>query len=380
MGLIMSEKDEIIMSLVHYFITEENYTPIVVKGAKDEIWLENMDGPYRVVRINSNHIQNKEQFDFDMLKTKGVLKQIKRKTFSMSMNILNIFLDINQIPENNYKNMDFISLDSLKSVPENTILVNAFKKIKTNLKTEEIDIEDIIHKTDDVNRKTAKKNKMYEDIFKPKTIIITKVLISVCILYFAYILFKTKGDLSANNLVYYGANFRDYIKSGEWYRLFSCIFIHASFLHLIINMYALRVLGYQLESYLGKIKFTLVFIISGLIGSLFSAILTNAVSVGASGAIFGLLGSYLYFAYHYRLVLGNTLKSEILPVIIINLLVGLMIPGIDIFAHIGGLVGGIFTTMALGVPGKNNKSSIINGTLSLMLLIGFLSYILFYYI
>ena len=380
MGLIMSEKDEIIMSLVHYFITEENYTPIVVKGAKDEIWLENMDGPYRVVRINSNHIQNKEQFDFDMLKTKRVLKQIKRKTFSMSMNILNIFLDINQIPENNYKNMDFISLDSLKSVPENTILVNAFKKIKTNLKTEEIDIEDIIHKTDDVNRKTAKKNKMYEDIFKPKTIIITKVLISVCILYFAYILFKTKGDLSANNLVYYGANFRDYIKSGEWYRLFSCIFIHASFLHLIINMYALRVLGYQLESYLGKIKFTLVFIISGLIGSLFSAILTNAVSVGASGAIFGLLGSYLYFAYHYRLVLGNTLKSEILPVIIINLLVGLMIPGIDIFAHIGGLVGGIFTTMALGVPGKNNKSSMINGTLSLMLLIGFLSYILFYYI
>ena len=380
MGLIMSEKDEIIMSLVHYFITEENYTPIVVKGAKDEIWLENMDGPYRVVRINSNRIQNKEQFDYDMLKTKGVLKQIKRKTFSMSMNILNIFLDINQIPENNYKNMDFISLDSLKSVPKNTVLVSAFKKIKTNLKTEEIDIEDIIHKTDDVNRKTEKKNKMYEDIFKPKTIIITKVLISVCILYFAYILFKVKGDLSAKNLVYYGANFRDYVKSGEWYRLFSCIFIHASFLHLLINMYALKVLGYQLESYLGKIKFSVVFIVSGLVGSLFSAILTNAVSVGASGAIFGLLGSYLYFAYHYRLVLGNTLKNEILPVIIINLLIGLMIPGFDIFAHIGGLVGGIFTTMALGVPGKNNKTSMINGIVCLLVLISFLSYILFYYI
>ena len=82
MGLIMSEKDEIIMSLVHYFITEENYTPIVVKGAKDEIWLENMDGPYKVVRINSNHIHNQEQFDYDILKTKGVLKQIKKKTFS----------------------------------------------------------------------------------------------------------------------------------------------------------------------------------------------------------------------------------------------------------------------------------------------------------
>ena len=78
MGLIISEKDEIIMSLVHYFITEENYTPIVVKGVKDEIWLENMDGPYKVVRINSNHIHNHEQLEYDILKTKGVLKQIKK--------------------------------------------------------------------------------------------------------------------------------------------------------------------------------------------------------------------------------------------------------------------------------------------------------------
>ena len=184
MGLIMSDKDEIVMSLVHYFITEENYTPIIVKGAKDEIWLENLDGPYRVVRINSNHIHNEEQFNYDILKTKGVLKQIKKRTFSMSMNILNIFLDINKLPDKDFKNMDIISIDSLKNVPENKILTSAFKKIKTNLKTDEIDIDELIHKTDDVNRKTEKKNKVYEDIFKPKTIIVTKVLMDICILYF----------------------------------------------------------------------------------------------------------------------------------------------------------------------------------------------------
>ncbi|MBO4601134.1 MAG: rhomboid family intramembrane serine protease [Bacilli bacterium] len=380
MGLIMSDKDEILMSLVHYFITEENYTPIVVKGAKDEIWLENMDGPYRVVRINSNHIHNDEQFDFDMLKTKSVLKQIKKKTFSVSMNVLNIFLDINKLPDKDFKDMDIIYIDSLKDVPENKVLLNAFKKIKTNLKTDQIDIEDIINKTEDVNKKTEKKNKVYEDIFKPKQIIITKIIMCVCFLYFFLIYFKTNGELTAPNLVYYGANYRAYIQSGEWYRLFSCIFIHASILHLIVNMYALRIIGYQLESYLGKLRYTLVFIISGVIGSLFSAILTNSVSVGASGAIFGLLGSYLYFAYHYRLVLGNSLKNEIIPVILINLLIGFLVPGIDMFAHIGGLIGGIFVTMALGVPGKNNKSSMINGTICLFLLIGFLSYLLFYYI
>lgn len=380
MGLVMSEKDEIIMSLVHYFITEENYTPIVVKGVKDEIWLENMEGPYKIVRINSNHIHNNEQLEFDILKTKSVLKQIKRKTFSMSVSVLNIFLDINKLPENNYKNMDMIYLDSLKSVPKNKILTSAFKKIKTDLSTEQIDLEKIIQKTEDVNIKTQKKNKIYEDIFKPKNPIITNIIILTCILYFILMAFNTKGNLTAANLVKYGANYRPYIKNGEWYRLFSCVFVHASILHLLLNMYAFKIIGSQVESYLGKVKYIIVFIISGLIGSLFSALLTNSVSVGASGAIFGVLGSLLYFGYHYRLILGNSLMNQILPVVLFNLIIGLFIPGVDIFAHIGGLVGGMFATMAVGVPGKINKRSIINGTICTFMLIAFLSYLLFYYI
>ena len=59
---ITSRNSEMVMALVHYFITEENYTPIIVQGAKDEIWLENVDGPYRIIRINSNHIHNEEQY------------------------------------------------------------------------------------------------------------------------------------------------------------------------------------------------------------------------------------------------------------------------------------------------------------------------------
>lgn len=380
MSLIMSEKDEIVMSLVHYFITEENYTPIMVKGVKDEIWLENMDGPYRVVRINSNHIHNEEQFEYDMLKTKSVLKQIKKKTFSMSMNILNIFLDINKLPEKDYKNMDMIYIDNLKSVPTNKVLTSAFKKIKTNLSTDEIDIEQLINKTEDVNRKTEKKNKVYEDVFKPKRMIVTPIIMMACILYYIYISFKTNGNLSAVNLLYYGANYRPAVQAGEWYRLFSSMFIHAGVLHLMLNMYALYIIGGQMESYLGKIRYIIVYILSGLVGNLFSLIFTNSVTVGASGAIFGLLGSLLYFGYHYRLILGNSLRHEVIPVILANLLIGLMIPGVDIWAHIGGLVGGVFATMAVGVPGKIHQRSIINGVICTLLLIGFLGYIVFYYI
>ena len=380
MGMLLSEKDEIVMSLVHYFITEENYTPIIVHGAKDEIWLENMDGPYRVVRINSNHIHNDEQLNYDILKAKSVLKQIKRKTFSMSMNMLNIFLDMDYKPSEDYKNMDLIYIDKLSDVPTNKVLSTAFKKITTNLSTDKIDIEQLINKTEDVNRKTEKQKKEYENIFKPKKLIVTPVLMMTCILYFIYIFIETKNHLNAQNLLYYGAVQRSYVSSGEWYRLFTCIFIHASVLHLLLNMYALYVIGSQMESFIGKLKFLVVFIISGLIGSLTSIIFSTNVSVGASGAIFGILGAMLYFAYHYRLILGNSLKHEIIPVIIANLLIGFLIPGVDIMAHVGGLVGGVFTMMAVGVPGKENKRSMINGIICTILLIVFLSYIVFYYI
>lgn len=380
MSAIMSEKDEIIMSLVHYFITEENYTPIIVNGAKDEIWLENMDAPYKVVRINSNRILNEEQFKYDVLKTKSVLKQIKKRTFSFSMNILNIFLDINKLPDNSVKNMDMITLKSMDSIKENKILTSTYKKIMTNLSTDEIDLDAIIRKTEDVNKKTEVKNKIYEDIFKPKPVIVTYIIMFTCILYFIYMFIRCNGELNAYDLVSYGANYRDLVKSGEWYRLFSSIFLHASILHIFFNMYALKIIGSELETYIGKFRFILVFLISGLVGSLFSAIFTNAVSVGASGAIYGVLGALLYFSYHYRIVLGGKIFNEILPVIILNLIIGLCIPGIDISAHIGGLVGGIFTMMAVGVPGKKNKTAIINGSICLLLLLSFLSYIVFCYI
>jgi len=380
MGLIMSDQDEIITALVHYFITEENYTPIIVKGAKNEIWLENMDGPYRVVRINSNSIFNEEQFDYDVLKTKGVLKQIKQKTFSLQMNVLTIYLDIDKLPNKEIKNMDFIKVNCIEDILSNKELLSVFKKMKTKLSSKEIDIEELISKTEEINRKTEKKNKMYEDIFKPKQPIITMIVMLVCIIYFAIMFIKLKGNLSAFNLVKYGATQRDLVKSGEWYRLFTCIFVHGSILHLVFNMYALKIIGEQLESFIGKIRFSLILIIGGLVGSLFSSIFSKYVSVGASGAIFGLLGAMLYFTYHYRLVLGNSFKNQILPIVLFNLALGFFLTGIDIYAHIGGLVGGFFALMALGVPGKYNKKSMINGSLCLFMLLAFLSYILFYYI
>ena len=105
-----------------------------------------------------------------------------------------------------------------------------------------------------------------------------------------------------------------------------------------------------------------------------SMALSSYASVGASGAIFGLMGSMLYFGYHYRVYLGNVLKSQIIPLIVVNLFYGFIVTGIDNFGHIGGLIGGILATKAVGVKYKSTKSDIINGIIMLGILSAFLVY------
>ena len=80
--LAINNKDMLVMKLLHYFITEKGYNPIVLHGIQNEIWLENIDGPYKIIRIMMGYIHNNSQYDFDMFKTKRIMSKIKMKTFS----------------------------------------------------------------------------------------------------------------------------------------------------------------------------------------------------------------------------------------------------------------------------------------------------------
>ena len=370
-----------VMALIHYFITEENYTPIVVKGVKDEIWLENLDGPYRIIRINSNHIHNEEQYKFDIFRTRKVMEQIRKKTLSLNINALNILLNVsdNVKFDTETKNISSIKFEEINQITEDKNILELFPKIKNKLIKDKEGIDLIVNVTNDINAKTVKENETYSKIFKPKKIIVTPVLISICILMFLLMYILGNGSENIGTLLLFGANYKPLVEIGQIWRLATSIFLHIGIIHLFVNMYALYVIGKQLESFLGKIKFLIVFLGSGIIGSLLSVVLHDSVSAGASGAIFGLLGSLLYFGYHYRLYLGTLLRTQVIPVIILNLLIGFMLPGIDNFAHIGGLVGGYLLTCVLGVPGKSRKNDRINGIIVLVLLVAFLSYMLFRY-
>ena len=157
------------------------------------------------------------------------------------------------------------------------------------------------------------------------------------------------------------------------------MFFHWDIIHLACNMYSLYVIGTQIENVMGKYKFLFIYIVSGIIGCLLSGVVNaSSVSAGASGAIFGLMGAMIYFGYHYRLYLGQALRSQIIPIVILNLFISFAIPNIDAFGHIGGLVGGLFATMIVGIEGKTDKTDTINGTIVTTILIGFLIYMLLF--
>lgn len=371
----INEKDEVIMKLVHYFVTKENYSPIMVNGVKNEIWLENLEAYYKIVRINSNHIHNNEQFEYDKFKIQNVCKQISKKTLTRKLRTLNIFTDTNDnIKIENNKYIDNYIIESNNDLTKDKGISSKFPLIKEET-SDRHGLEFLLNISNDINEKTEKENSNYEEVFRPKTIIATKVIIAINIFVFiiSYLLTLTgKFDVFTN----FALN-KYYVKSGEIYRLITCGFLHSGIIHLLCNMYSLYIIGSQLENFIGKKKFLIVYFISLISGSLLSCVITNSWSVGASGAIFGLIGSLIYFGYHYRIYLGSVIRSQLIPLLIINLGIGFIIPNIDVSAHIGGLVGGILSTMSVGINNKSNKQEKINGIICLVILIIFLTYLIF---
>ena len=104
----------------------------------------------------------------------------------------------------------------------------------------------------------------------------------------------------------------------------------------------------------------------------------NSISAGASGAIFGLMGSLLYFAINQRTYITEALKRDIIPVIIINIIFSFMIPSINLYAHIGGLLGGMLAASAVGIKYKSSKFERLNGIFASIILVGALFYIVYF--
>ena len=156
------------------------------------------------------------------------------------------------------------------------------------------------------------------------------------------------GDIWRNGVLYGPA-----VANGDWYRLLSAAFLHYGPIHLAMNMLAIWWIGRPLEDYLGPIRYLLVYLVSGLAGSA-GALLFSPMNytVGASGAVFGILGAAIVLERQQTYVLGGSA----ITLLVVNLAFTFAVPGISIGGHLGGLAGGALCILALSRFGKGNAA------------------------
>ena len=147
-----------------------------------------------------------------------------------------------------------------------------------------------------------------------------------------------------------GEKINQLILAGQVWRLITPVLLHANILHIGFNMYALFVLGPGLEQHYGHKRFLILYLVAGYAGNVLSFLLSANPSLGASTAIFGLVSAQVVFIYRNRMLFGDRAKGMLINlgvVVVVNLLLSLQ-PGIDIYGHLGGMVGGLIFAWVAG--------------------------------
>lgn len=237
--------------------------------------------------------------------------------------------------------------------------------LRSNYHEAHIDQAGTVYRMDDEIRflfeapvqKAAVQKRDTRSILQKAPLTMTLILLNV-IMFAVTAYFSRSTEINIYVLVFFGAKVNELINAGEFWRIFTAAFLHGNFFHIFLNMYALYNIGPVVEIKLGRLRYLLVYVFSALTSGVLSYLMTPNISVGASGAIFGVLGSLLVIALRSKEKVLNRAIMNIVFIIGLNLVIGIAARDvIDNYGHIGGLIGGLLSTLILYVPGMTRDRS-----------------------
>ena len=322
---------------------------------KDNIMIKDYFGTMIVLELINGDLFSEEEIRQYFIDVKENLLNIDKNKIVYSFGIF-IFendppIDKVKIIEDNQVNK-VTSKKYLRSIVVNLEKQSVMSHSKT--KRDEFGVKKHLNKYFNEYKKSDNSLVSFEDIvekkklesrieFKSEKPTITYILIALNLLVFAIMgLYSWDSGTDYNALLLqFGSKENGHILQGEYWRFIAPIFLHANIVHVALNCYSLYFIGILAERVFGKAKFIAIYFAAGILGNIFSFAFNFSPGVGASGAIFGLFGAILFICIEKPALFKSGLGVNIVGVICANLFYGFTKSGIDNFAHLGGLIGGL---------------------------------------
>lgn len=383
----MSFQEEFVFwRLANYFISEHEYRIIQLSKSQKELWLEKMENKKaQVIRILHYNLDWSNWMQRDIQHTLANGESIRKQLHKRSLDVLNIYVTPYP-PVDDYEY--YIGKPLLHPKGEKTKITslicdrqNQMQAIEEMMNEsipviwkEEYEEQDIAVEKQAALSTAREKVLSEKELFENGKPRFTYLFIVVQIIMFL-LMEAAGGSTDSSVLIQFGAKANWLILEGEWWRLFTPIFLHIGILHLVMNTFALYYLGLTVERLFGNSRFLFIYLFAGFCGSLASLLFSPNISAGASGAIFGCFGALLYFGTAFPKLFFRTMGTNILVVIAINLALGFSMSGIDNAGHIGGLIGGFLAAAMVHLPKQKRMLVQVSTFLaSAALIIGLVQY------
>ncbi|WP_203361753.1 rhomboid family intramembrane serine protease [Bacillus sp. REN10] len=359
-----SNENNLFWKLAYFFVVEKDYQIMSMADHRQEILLENITNKsaqlIRLIRADvgwSNHLRK------DIERVSAIGEGIRKRLGKRSLNVVNIYISSHS-PIDDYEKYvkDPFYYPQGQKTKVTSILFSQDRHRETINQLNPLFQEAIVSSFFDscsdeeayayhraVLAYSVKKKQEDQKLFNYATPFFSFLFIGIQVIVFM-LMELTGGSTNSSNLIRFGAKFNPLIFEGEWWRFFTPMFLHIGFLHLLMNTAALYLLGTAVEKIFGRLRFLFIYLFAGFTGTLASFLMNDSLSAGASGAIFGCFGALLYFGTVYPRQFFRTMGMNIIFIIIINLVFGFTMPGIDNAGHIGGLIGGFLAAGVAHLP------------------------------
>lgn len=365
MGL---QEDFLFWSMVKKLSVQYGYRIITLTEDHHEIWLESdKEKNFPVIRLMRYDLDWGNWLKRDTERTAANGEKIRKKLYkSRPLKVLSVYVTA-------YPPVDEYEYYINKPIIFSKTTIQSFILATSSLAANKESLEQILQKPLEIEmpdseeleetqvaylKQTAmdesmKKAKQEQEIFQQGKPIFTYLFMALQILVFVAMEFVGSSQ-STMTLIQFGAKFSPLIMQGEWWRFFAPVVIHIGAMHLLMNTLSLFYLGTAVERIFGSSRFLLIYLFSGFAGVLGSFLVSSSVSAGASGAIFGCFGALLYFGIVNPKLFYRTMGSSVIIMLIINLVFGFSVSGVDNAAHIGGLIGGFAASAVVNLPAKKS--------------------------